>query len=96
MADPLRLVFMGSDPVALPLLGWLAGEGRKVIRLVGVVTGPDRPSGRGQELKANAVAAWAAGRPYAVLKPEKLDAGALEDLKGLQQTWPWSSPTGIS
>jgi methionyl-tRNA formyltransferase len=84
MADPLRLVFMGSDQVALPLLDWLAREGREVLHLVGVVTGPDRPSGRGQEVRANPVAAWAAGRPYAVLQPEKLGAGALEDLKALR------------
>ena len=36
MAEPLRLVFMGSDPVAIPLLDWLAGEGRGVAQLVGV------------------------------------------------------------
>ena len=73
MAERLRLVFMGSDPVAIPLLDWLAGEGGAAADLVGIFTGPDRPSGRGQEVRPNAVAAWAAGRPTAVLQPERLD-----------------------
>jgi len=84
VADPLRIVFMGSDRVAIPLLGWLAGEGRAIARIVAVVTGPDRPSGRGQEVNSNAVKAWAAGRDMAVLQPESLDAGALEALRALQ------------
>ncbi|HEY5079653.1 MAG TPA: methionyl-tRNA formyltransferase [Opitutaceae bacterium] len=84
MAEPLRLVFMGSDPVALPLLDWLAGEGRGVAQLVGFVTGPDRPSGRGQGVKPNAVAAWASGRPYFVMQPQKLEAGTLASLSALR------------
>jgi methionyl-tRNA formyltransferase len=83
MAEPLRLVFMGSDPVALPLLDWLAGEGASVARVVGLFTGPDRPSGRGQSVNPNAVKAWAAGRPILVHQPEKLDASALESLTAL-------------
>lgn len=84
MADPLRLVFMGSDPVALPLLGWLAGEGAQAARMVAVVTGPDRASGRGQEVNPNAVRAWAAGRPAPVFQPQSLDAGVLEALAALR------------
>jgi methionyl-tRNA formyltransferase len=84
MADPLRLVFMGSDSVALPLLDWLAGEGRDIVHLAGVVTGPDRPSGRGQEMRPNPVRAWAEGRALAIQQPEKLDAGALEALTSLR------------
>jgi methionyl-tRNA formyltransferase len=84
MAEPLRLVFMGSDPVALPLLGWLAGEGRAVAAVAGVFTGPDRPSGRGQSVRPNAVKAWAAGRGLEVHQPAKLDAGALGALRALR------------
>jgi|HubBroStandDraft_1064217.scaffolds.fasta_scaffold120963_2 methionyl-tRNA formyltransferase len=84
MAEPLRLVFMGSDPVALALLDWLAGEGSGLATMVGIFTGPDRPSGRGQAVRPNAVGAWAAGRPFAVLKPQKLDAAALSDLSALR------------
>jgi methionyl-tRNA formyltransferase len=84
MADPLRLVFMGSDPVALPLLDWLAGEGRAVATVVGLFTGPDRPSGRGQSVNPNAVKAWATGRPMEIFQPEKLDAAALASLSALR------------
>jgi methionyl-tRNA formyltransferase len=80
MGEPLRLVFMGSDPVALPLLDWLAGEGGEVATIAGIFTGPDRPSGRGQSVKPNAVKAWSAGRSIEVLQPEKLDAAALASL----------------
>jgi methionyl-tRNA formyltransferase len=76
MADPLRLVFMGSDPVALPLLEWLAGEGARMAEIVGLVTGPDRPSGRGQSVRPNAVKAWACRRSVPILQPPKLDEDA--------------------
>jgi len=84
MSEPLRLVFMGSDAIGLPLLGWLAGEGSALARIVAVVTGPDRPSGRGQAVRPNAVKAWAAGRGAAILQPERLDAGVLADLAALR------------
>jgi methionyl-tRNA formyltransferase len=84
MAEPLRLVFMGSDPVALPLLDWLAGEGASVARVAGLFTGPDRPSGRGQSVNPNAVMAWAAGRPIQIHQPGKLDAAALGSLAALR------------
>jgi len=84
MAEPLRLVFMGSDAVALPLLDWLAGEGSAAARLAGIFTGPDRPSGRGQSVGPNAVKAWAAGRPTQVLQPERLGAAELAALSALR------------
>jgi methionyl-tRNA formyltransferase len=84
MSDPLRLVFMGSDPIALPLLDWLAGKGEGVARLAGVVTGPDRASGRGQEMRPNPVKSWTAARPLEVLQPEKLDAAFMERIAALR------------
>jgi methionyl-tRNA formyltransferase len=83
MADPLRLVFMGSDPVAIRLRDWLAGVGKKTANLVGIFTGIDRPSGRGQVVKPNSVKAWADANGYTAHQPEKLDAKALDDLKAL-------------
>jgi methionyl-tRNA formyltransferase len=74
---------MGSDPVALPLLDWLGGEGAASATLAGIFTGMDRPSGRGQSVRPNAVKAWANGRSLPVFQPEKLDAGAYEAMKGL-------------
>jgi len=84
MGDPMRLVFMGSDPVALSLLDWLVGEGSSVAKLVGVVTGLDRPSGRGQAVRPNSIKAWCAGREIAVLQPEKLDPAAHEAYSALR------------
>lgn len=69
---PLRLVFLGSDPIALPLLNWLADEGRTVADVVAVFTQPDRPTGRGQKVQPNGVKSWALARNLPVLQPEKL------------------------
>ena len=72
--SPLKLVFLGSDPIALPLLNWLAGEGRGLAQVVAVVTQPDRPAGRGQAIAPNAIKAWAVNRGLPVIQPEKLTA----------------------
>lgn len=72
-AHPLRLVFMGSDPIALPLLNWIAGDdGARHARIVAVYTQPDRPSGRGQKIRPNAIKTWALERGIPVHQPEKL------------------------
>ncbi len=72
MAAPLNIVFLGSDPIALPLLEWLAGEGAAVSRVTAVFTQPDRPVGRGQKITANAIKTWALARGLPVYQPEKL------------------------
>lgn len=69
---PLRLVFLGSDPIALPLLAWLAGEGRALGEVVAVFTQPDRAVGRGQKVQPNAIKLWAQERGLPVWQPEKL------------------------
>ena len=71
---PLRLVFLGSDPIALPLLEWLAGEGRAVAKIVAVFTQPDRPVGRGQKVQPNAIKTWALDHSLPVHQPERLTA----------------------
>lgn len=83
MAEPLRIAFMGSDPIALPLLDWLAGEGRAAANLVGIFTGPDRPSGRGLAVNPNCVKKWSIGRSLPVYQPERLDGASLADLSTL-------------
>lgn len=73
-----RLVFMGSDAIALPALDWIASDaGRKFAEVVAVYTQPDRASGRGQKLKSNAIKAWATERGVPVRQPEKLTADEL-------------------
>jgi len=69
---PLRLVFMGSDAIALPLLDWLAQDGRELASVVAVFTQPDRPVGRGQKVQPNAIKSWAHARGLPVYQPEKI------------------------
>lgn len=64
----IRIVFMGSPDFALPSLRGLAQN----YRVVGVVTQPDRASGRGRELKAPPVKTLAQELNVPVIQPEKL------------------------
>ena len=80
---PLRLVFMGSDAIALPLLVWLRGEGAGVAEIVAVFTQPDRPVGRGQKVVANAIKLWAQAEHVPVWQPEKLTEEVRAELAAL-------------
>jgi len=82
MPQPLKIAFLGSDPIALPLLNWLAGEGTDLAQVVAIWTQPDRPAGRGQVIAANAIKTWALAHGLPVHQPEKLtldDCGPLAD-----------------
>jgi methionyl-tRNA formyltransferase len=70
MTDTLstRVVFMGSPDFALPTLKALAEQ----YDIVGVVTQPDRGSGRGRELKAPPVKTLALELGIPAMQPEKL------------------------
>jgi methionyl-tRNA formyltransferase len=63
-----KVVFMGSPDFALPTLKALAGD----YDVVGVVTQPDRASGRGRELKAPPVKTLALELGIPVMQPERL------------------------
>ncbi len=77
----MRIVFMGTPEFAVPSLELLLRKGHKI---VGVLTAPDRPSGRGQELAETAVKKFAVSQDLYVLQPEKLkDPAFLETLKSL-------------
>ncbi len=65
----MRIVFMGTPEFAIPSLRILIDHGYDV---VAVVTAPDRPSGRGQQLTASPVKEFAVSRGLMVLQPEKL------------------------
>ena len=84
MPPPLNLVFLGSDPIALPLLDWLAGEGSAVARVIAVFTQPDRPVGRGQKITANGIKTWALARGLPVYQPEKITEDVRAQLAALQ------------
>jgi methionyl-tRNA formyltransferase len=65
----MRIVFFGSPPFALPTLERLMASSHEV---VGVVTQPDKPRGRGQRVSEGPVKAAARERGLAVLQPERL------------------------
>lgn len=81
---PLRLVFLGSDTIAQPLLEWLSGEGKALAEIVGVFTQPDRPVGRGQQVVPNGMKTWALSRDLPVLQPEKLTEEVRGELAALR------------
>lgn len=72
MPQRLKIVFFGSDAIALPLLDWLAAEGASLGEIAAVFTQPNRPSGRGREIRPNAIKTWAAGRSLPVLQPDRI------------------------
>lgn len=78
--EPLNLVFMGSDPIALPLLNWIADGGRDQVALRTIYTQPDRPVGRGQKITANAIKTWSIERGIPVRQPDKLTRSVREEL----------------
>jgi methionyl-tRNA formyltransferase len=63
----VRILFWGTPEFAVPALRALGEEGHDI---VGVVTQPDRPAGRGRELQASAVKAEAIDESFKVLEPE--------------------------
>lgn len=76
-----RLVLLGSDEIALP--AFAAARALPGVEVVAVYSQPDRPSGRGQEVRPNPVAAWARAEGLALLQPEKLAAEDAAHLRGL-------------
>src|ERR1041384_4341250 len=73
-----RVVFMGSPDFSLRTLRALANA----YDVVGVVTQPDRASGRGRELKAPPVKTLALELGIPVIQPEKLrQPEAMEQLR---------------
>lgn len=77
----LRIVFMGTPEFAVGILDTIYSENYNI---VGVVTAPDRPAGRGQKLKLSAVKEYATSKGIPVLQPTNLKSEAfLEELQSL-------------
>ncbi|MCU7694466.1 methionyl-tRNA formyltransferase [Haoranjiania flava] len=77
----LRIVFLGTPEFAVASLKALVNAGANI---VGVVTAPDKPAGRGMKLTASAVKKYASEKNIPLLQPEKLrDPGFLEMLQDL-------------
>jgi len=66
--EKMRIVFMGTMEFAVPILKALDEQ----YDVVQVITQPDRPFGRKQELKPSAVKAYALSRNLPVFQPEKI------------------------
>lgn len=76
----LKVVFMGTPVFSVPILDKLNQE----FDLVGVVTQPDRPSGRGQKLIQSAVKDFISSNDIQILQPPDINSPeSLDQIK----TW---------
>ncbi|HEY4086385.1 MAG TPA: methionyl-tRNA formyltransferase, partial [Bryobacteraceae bacterium] len=77
----MRLVFLGTPDFAVPTLNALVAAGHEVVE---VVTQPDRPKGRRQELIFSPVKAAALAHGLPVWQPERVrHSGSVEHLRVL-------------
>jgi methionyl-tRNA formyltransferase len=78
----LRIVFMGTPEFAVASLQALIEAGSNI---VGVITAPDKPAGRGMQLTESAVKKYAVEQGLHILQPEKLkNPEFLSELKALE------------
>jgi methionyl-tRNA formyltransferase len=78
----MRIVFMGTPQFAVASLKILVENKYNV---VGVITSPDKPAGRGQKVQQSAVKEFATQHNLKVLQPTNLkDESFLQELKSLQ------------
>jgi len=78
----LNIVFMGTPDFAVATLKTLVDNNYNI---VGVITAPDRPAGRGQKINQSAVKKYAVEQNLNVLQPTNLkDEAFLGDLKALK------------
>jgi methionyl-tRNA formyltransferase len=69
MNKDLRIVFMGTPEFAVSTLDAILSSGFNV---VGVITAPDKPAGRGRQLNQSAVKSYALSKGLIVLQPTNL------------------------
>lgn len=78
----LRIVFMGTPDFAVASLNALVENGYNV---VGVITAPDKPAGRGKKLAESAVKKYAVENNLKVIQPGKLkNPDFIEELRQLR------------
>lgn len=79
--NKLRIVFLGTPAFGIPSLERLINDGHEI---VGVVTSPDKPAGRGMKVRESDVKQYASERGLNVLQPTNLKSPEfLDELKGL-------------
>jgi len=77
-----RIVFMGTPAFAVPCLDALLVAG---FNIAGVVTAPDKMSGRGRKIRFSPVKEYALSKGLTLLQPEKLkDPVFIEQLRSLK------------
>ena len=82
MNSNLRILFMGTPDFALHILDTIVQSGYNV---VGVVSVPDKPAGRGQKMHESAVTKYAKKNAMNLMQPAKLKSKAfLEQLENLE------------
>jgi methionyl-tRNA formyltransferase len=62
----MRLGVAATPEVALPTLNWLQTSGHTLVR---VISQPDKPSGRGQEMHSSPVSQWAKANSIELVNP---------------------------
>lgn len=72
----MKLLVASSSPVAKPLITALTAS--KEHEFGGLITNPDKATGRGMQIEANELALWASSEKISISKPESND-----DLKSL-------------
>jgi methionyl-tRNA formyltransferase len=66
----MRVLFIGTGEIGVPVLRWLIESAEH--ELVGVVTQPDKPVGRAQRIEAPPIKAALAGAEFPVLQPKRI------------------------
>ena len=74
---PLRIVFCGTPAFGLPSLKRLLADSR--FEIAAVVTQPDRPRGRGQEISASPVKVFALENNLKVFQPDRIGSESSRD-----------------
>lgn len=81
MQNDLKIVFMGTPDFAVGVLKEMVEAGKNI---VGVITAPDKPAGRGRKLMGSAVKEYALSQNLKILQPINLkDESFLNELKDL-------------
>ncbi|WP_431135356.1 methionyl-tRNA formyltransferase [Psychroserpens mesophilus] len=79
--ERLRIVFMGTPDFAVATLKTLV---EAKYNIVGVITAPDKPAGRGRKLNESAVKTYAQSEGLPIIQPTNLKATSfLEELRAL-------------
>jgi methionyl-tRNA formyltransferase len=79
--EKLRIVFMGTPDFAVGILDTIYQNNYEI---VGVITAPDKPAGRGQKVSTSAVKDYAVSKNLRLLQPTNLKSeGFLAELKSL-------------